>query len=186
MTALCRLLVLSLLSLVALLPTAAPAADTPFAFKKYALGSSRLDVLSKRPFTDCENITVDSPRGCGGHDPGETIAGKPVDGIYLDYYDDKLYRITLLIAMRDYTDVVKGLAEKYGEPQRHEVETFFHADGTKYKSHVYAWMNGVSIIFAIHNIGDYKTSEIRYVLNGAAEKDAAIKRRGVRESAKDM
>lgn len=162
------------------------AADSPYGFKAYILGSSRTIAVADKRFVHCENITPTNVLGCLAVKNLGTIADAEIQVMQLDYYDDKLYRIELTVSSNSFTSIFDALNERYQNAKSDSEETVSNRAGHSMRSRVVVWSNKMSSITLVHRALSWDTTAVIFSLQGATAKQRDIYKAQAKNAAKDL
>ncbi len=147
---------------------------TPYTIQRDVLGESVASFVANNPSCkprpgssfDSENITIDNTQTCTVMQT--TYAGMPVIGRTVDFYQGRLYGVSLLAPTSECKqfDVLSSLKQKFGQPKSTEIVdgkemTPAHLGGADLKF----WQNGVSTISFQESIGTLDACTISFQLD---------------------
>jgi hypothetical protein len=154
----------------------APAwAGEPLGFKGQTLGTSNV-AIAQDPRFDCRAVhTPTADQVCALRPKEqETIAGKPVSGLYYFYDQARLTGIVISLTESHFQAVTQALQAKYGKPQV-STEAVKNLKGEAYENRTLTWRQGPALLQAQRYAGRLDRSLIR--LSDVAAADRVGQRR---------
>ena len=172
--------------LVSVLCVAGVAQAQVLAFKGIELGSHIARTTGDSRF-ECHAVaTPIADRVCALR-PGEkeTIAGAPLDSLFLFYERSRLTGITLSLAEKHFQPVVSALQSKYGEG-RLTTEQIRNLNGAPFENRIHQWQMGGMSLLAQRYAGRVDRSTIRYTDDAAATRLREHRARVARDPREDL
>jgi len=139
-----------------------------FAFKGIEIGSPIARITADLRF-ECRAVSTPiADRVCSLRaGEKETIAGAPIDSMFLFYDRAHLTGITLNFAERHFHAVVSALRGRYGEA-RLSTEAIRNLSGAPFENRIHHWRKGESTLVAQRYAGRIDRSSVRFVDERAA------------------
>lgn len=115
----------------------------------------------------------------------ESIAGVEVQGIDLQFFNERLSRIAVHVSERNFGDVVQALVAKYGAP-RQSTETLQNRMGATFEGAVYTWKRERSVVRAEQYYGSLTDSVVVWVADAYIAEFARRRASKAEGRSKDM
>lgn len=165
---------------------AAMARAETFAFKGIELGSPIARLTADHRF-ECRAVaTPIADRVCSLRaGEKETIAGAPIDSMFLFYDRAHLTGITLNLAERHFPAVVSALRGRYGEAGL-TTEVIRNFSGAPFENRIHHWRKGGASLVAQRYAGRIDRSIIRYLDETAAARLRAHRARLAQDPGQDL
>lgn len=164
----------------------APASADGLGFKGLELGSPLARIAGDTRF-DCRPLrTPIADRVCSlRHGESETIAGAPLESMFLFYDRQRLTGITLSLPEKHFQNVVEALRGKYGDatPKTEAVRNF---KGAAFENRLYHWHQGDFSLRAERYAGRLDRSSIRYTDDAAEARLREHRARAARDPRLDL
>lgn len=158
-------------------------ASEPLGFKGQTLGASNV-AIAQDPRFDCRAVHAPAADQVCALRPKEqeTIAGKPVSGLYYFYDQARLTGIVISLAETHFQAVTQALQAKYGKPQ-FSIEPVKNLKGESYENRTLTWRQGDALLQAQRYAGRLDRSLIRLSDEAAA---ARVGQRRARSADRDL
>ncbi len=165
---------------------AMPAAAQGLGFKGLELGSP-LALIGGDPRFECRPLnTPIADRVCSLRaGETETIAGAPLDSLFLFYDRRHLTGITLSLPEKHFQTVVDALRGKYGDAAL-KTEQVRNLNGVAFENRQYHWRLGEYSLRAERYAGRLDRSSIRYLDDGAEARLREHRARAARDPRLDL
>lgn len=164
----------------------ASAQESSFDFKGIALGSA-IALTENNPRFECKDSQSPiADRICSlKFGEKETIAGVPIQVLFLGYFGGKLGSINISFLESHFADVVSALSEKYGEGEL-KTEAVRNKAGVSFENRIYTWRKSNTSLRASRFSSTTDRSSVMY-RDDAAIKEFTLRRKAIiKEKAGDL
>ena len=172
-------------ALAVVLPAVANA--QPHAFKNLQLGAPQSEITADPRF-ECRRGTSALGDFMCHLKPSarESIAERPVRSVMLQFYDERLYTISVTIDSVDFRAVGDALTARYGAPSAQTTEPVTNRMGASFDNEIRRWHEQDSHIELKKYSGRIDRGVVHYRLNDFMDKFLDRKRQRSQGAAKDL